>query len=190
MFDAEGAVIAAESWGGRFQRGVICCSTARSLLPWEGHRRRSSVLKHLSRLSCRGGNIPENMESQILIVAVLIGIIPGAIASNKGHSFVLWWLFGAAIFIVAFPLAILLKPNQESVDRTGLAADIYKKCPFCAEVIKREAIVCRFCGHELSAESKKTALNDVPTIVGSTALQPYEDPFQKWQQEQTSKEKL
>ncbi len=32
-------------------------------------------------------------------------------------------------------------PSQESSDT--------KQCPFCAEMIKREARVCRFCNHDL-----------------------------------------
>jgi hypothetical protein len=34
----------------------------------------------------------------ILIVALLLGVIPGMIAHSKGHSFIAWWMYGAALF--------------------------------------------------------------------------------------------
>jgi len=48
---------------------------------------------------------------EILIIAALIGLIPAAIAQNKGYSFALWWFFGAAFFIVALPAALLMSPK-------------------------------------------------------------------------------
>ncbi|MFZ0226283.1 MAG: hypothetical protein WA622_20555 [Mycobacterium sp.] len=49
-----------------------------------------------------------------LIIAVLIGLIPAAIAKGKGEPFGLWWLYGAAVFIVA--LCLCGKTNT-GVDR-------------------------------------------------------------------------
>lgn len=43
---------------------------------------------------------------------LILGCIPGAIAQKKGHSFVAWWLFGAAIFVVALPISIMLKEKE------------------------------------------------------------------------------
>lgn len=82
---------------------------------------------------------------EILILAVLIGLIPAFIAKGKGRSFGLWWFYGALIWIVAFPHSLLLKPDPGALERDALAAG-QKKCPFCAEMIKHEATVCRYCG--------------------------------------------
>jgi hypothetical protein len=84
---------------------------------------------------------------EIVVVAVLIGLIPAAIAQGKGHSFLAWWVFGAFLFIIALPLAILLKPNTATVEAMQ-AGEGMRECPHCAEMIKREAKVCRYCGRE------------------------------------------
>jgi hypothetical protein len=83
----------------------------------------------------------------VLIIAALIGLIPASIARGKGRSFGLWWFYGAMLFIVALPHALLLKPDQGAIDERFLSEG-NKKCPYCAELIRREAVVCRFCGRD------------------------------------------
>jgi hypothetical protein len=75
---------------------------------------------------------------EYVIAIILIGLIPAAIASSKGYNFFLWWLYGSAIFIVALPHSLLIGPG-------GLK----RKCPFCAETIRSEAIVCPHCQRDL-----------------------------------------
>ena len=91
----------------------------------------------------------------ICFYGVLLGLIPAAIAHNKGHNFLGWWIFGAGLFIVALPLAIVLKPDATVLEKRKELASLAaggRKCPSCAEVIKREARVCRFCGRDVEPE--------------------------------------
>ena len=86
---------------------------------------------------------------EVLIVACLLGLITGAIANKKGHSFVKWWVYGALLFIVALPFALLLKPNKGVLEQQQLAEGMIK-CPSCAEMIKAEARICRYCREEVA----------------------------------------
>ena len=70
---------------------------------------------------------------EILMIAVLIGLVPAMIASKKGKSFGLWWFFGAMLFIIALPAALL------ATDETK------RPCPFCSASIPKQAALCMFC---------------------------------------------
>ena len=87
---------------------------------------------------------------EILMIIVLIGLIPAAIAKSKGKSFVLWWFYGSALFIIALPHALIMKPDRAAVEQRVIEEEDRRKCPFCAELIKREATVCRYCSREVS----------------------------------------
>jgi len=82
---------------------------------------------------------------EVLFLAALIALIPAFIAKNKGRSFVGWYIFGFLLWIVAFPLSLIVSKNEEGILKQGTV----KKCPHCAELIKTEANVCRFCGKDV-----------------------------------------
>lgn len=84
---------------------------------------------------------------EVLVIAAIIGLIPAAIASGKGRSFFLWWIYGAAIFIVAIIHAIVLQPDMRVAEAKQLSSGM-KKCVHCAELIKQEAKVCKHCGRD------------------------------------------
>lgn len=82
----------------------------------------------------------------LLILWLLFSIGAGVIASNKGRS-------GAGFFLLSLLLspligvfaALIAKRNEENIaQKTG-----ERKCQFCAEFVKKEAVVCKHCRSDL-----------------------------------------
>jgi predicted amidophosphoribosyltransferase len=48
-----------------------------------------------------------------------------------------WLIVGVIVLIVASFLIQMIRPSR------------LKRCPFCAELVRREAVVCKHCGREM-----------------------------------------
>jgi hypothetical protein len=92
---------------------------------------------------------------EYFLIAIFIGLIPASIAKKKGRSFILWWFYGAVLFIVALPMAIMMKPYEGGT----ISAGNLRKCPKCAELIQPEASVCKHCRAEIEPLSSQEIEN-------------------------------
>nr|WP_249213514.1 zinc ribbon domain-containing protein [Tatumella sp. JGM118] len=97
------------------------------------------------------------------MICAVIGCIPAAIASSKGRSFGLWWIYGALLFIVALIHSLCLKKDHKAIEQEQLSEGLVK-CPYCAEMVKPEAIKCKHCGSDLTPSPVKSILMPIAKI--------------------------
>ena len=103
------------------------------------------------------------------LLSLAVYFLPAFFASDRGHpsvtaififNLLLGWTFlGWVLALVwAFSGENMAKVKAEARFRAASAATAAKraegdlrKCPMCAELIRREALKCRFCGSEVPA---------------------------------------
>lgn len=94
---------------------------------------------------------------EILIAWIAFSLMAGYIAEKKGRSGPGFFLLSIFLSpLIAIPTALIARENKERLELEAVESGKSKRCPHCAEIVRSEAVICRFCGKELAATASET----------------------------------
>jgi hypothetical protein len=85
----------------------------------------------------------------LLFIWLGLAIVVGIAAAHRGRKGAAWLLLAVVTspLIAGLLVLVLPDPNKERQQRELLKNP--RKCPLCAALVRREAIVCKHCGRDL-----------------------------------------
>lgn len=106
----------------------------------------------------------------ILVLWFLFCAGVGNLATRKGHSGAFWFLFAVLLSPLVGIFLMCLPDRTENIELRMLQSGANKKCPYCAEIIKFEAKVCRYCGKDVSLRPSEPSSGNREFVARQNAL--------------------
>jgi len=107
------------------------------------------------------------MEIALIVQAILFGALSSIVAKQKNRDPAGWFFLGLILGVFGFIASLIVEEEPDKQSDAGAfdPEEHDKKCPDCAERIKLEARVCRYCGHEFPEEDVREKVRNVSKAV-------------------------
>lgn len=86
----------------------------------------------------------------LFVLWLVGGLVVALIASSKGRNGCGWFIYGFLLWPIALVHILVSPPNRKVMESRALESGELKRCPHCAELIRADANVCRYCGRDVA----------------------------------------
>jgi Zn finger protein HypA/HybF involved in hydrogenase expression len=88
-----------------------------------------------------------------ILLWILFSVAIGAWAKAYSRSFFLWWFFSCVMTPIVGAIFLLVMGPEG------------RKCPKCAEMVKKTASICKHCGSALEAIKQEPEITSHPEAI-------------------------
>lgn len=89
---------------------------------------------------------------ELLIPWLILAILVGVFAERRGRFGFGYFMLAMVLSpLIGFLIVVLLGEDRAEVEYRQLASGAMRRCPDCAELVRKEARKCRHCGADLPA---------------------------------------
>lgn len=104
------------------------------------------------------------MEFFVLAIWLPLCVVIAWGAEQKGLGGVGYFFLSLFLSPIVGLIGVALSPpNIEKIERRALRSGNARRCPACAELVRRQAIICRFCGADLPRPAVTTPAPVTPS---------------------------